>query len=421
MSLVPLWVSSHAQISSKTGRGLMATRRIEAGDAIVRIASTFLITVATAADVLRNEAVNSLNEHCALALFMAKMRFASVQERGMWHAYVDITPRDFDTCAANLPVELLALLTPEVRLLAQRQVAKMESDYVEASAVISVSKDDFKWGWYSVNTRCITLSTSMGSNSTKSVPHNPGVRKEPSIALAPFLDLLNHTTNAKIHADFNPANNAFEIIALEPVERGSECFIAYGPHDNAFLLAEYGFVVREAEVDAKLGGDWVHNAYDHVIVDREVLGVAIPGERKGFRELALKELGDAGLLGDYALQMHQDSYRVMNALRLFACSFASPQNFKSDLIRWRMVTQGQLEAVSDENEQAARVFLREICSDLLTQTNNALHAIEAWRLQESKVVEEESTSPSGLSDLKAMFCTTVYESRFNILTWNLSQ
>ncbi|KAJ3230637.1 hypothetical protein HDU77_001280, partial [Chytriomyces hyalinus] len=129
-----------------------------------------------------------------------------------------------------------------------------------------------------------------------------------------------------------------------------------------------------------------------------------------FRELALKELGDAAMLGDYGLELHQDSYRVMNALRLYACSQAPDQNFKSQLQLWRKVLQGQLEVVSPENEKIARFFLKTICEQALRETIASMDAVRRWKMKESV---------SQLNDIRVLFALNVYESHQNILKWHI--
>ena len=65
------------------------------------------------------------------------------------------------------------------------------------------------------------------------------------MALAPFLDLLNHSCTARVQTFYDPVLQSFTIKTLLPVQPGEQVFILYGPHDNAFLLCEYGFVLPD--------------------------------------------------------------------------------------------------------------------------------------------------------------------------------
>ncbi|KAJ3010789.1 UNVERIFIED_CONTAM: SET domain-containing protein 4, partial [Siphonaria sp. JEL0065] len=297
-----------------TGRGLMATKDIPAGSSIISVSAKFLITINTVFEYFsKSRDIYQLNEQAALALFLAAQR-KSRPINGIWNAYLDMIPKNFNTVAANLPIELLKLLPWQVQEMARKQVETFEKDYEAVVALLSartedsdipIEKGDYHWAWYAVNTRCITLNTSITAKSAASKKLGLGNKKKaskptPKIALAPFLDLLNHSLTAKINANFNPKTDAFEIIALETVEKGQECFISYGAHDNAFLLAEYGFVITDLERGLRDGQQqewWIHNPYDHVVLDREVVGLLIPEERKGFRERVMGELEGTGLFG----------------------------------------------------------------------------------------------------------------------------
>ncbi|KAJ3064742.1 SET domain-containing protein 4 [Podochytrium sp. JEL0797] len=322
---------------------------------------------------------------------------------GFWNAYLDVIPKSFDTVAANLPEALLRLLPDSVQSMATIQVETFEKDYAAVMNLISdstirVTKEDYRWGWYAVNTRCITLNTAIPTSSTLKFKQKINPR-DPKIALAPFLDLLNHSVTAKISATLNPSKTAFEIMALQEVREGDECFISYGAHDNAFLLVEYGFVVSE-------GNGLMHNPFDHVVLDREVMGLVIPGETKGFRERVMGELEGFGLFGDYTLQADSESYRVMNALRLYACGSDSSRDFETLLVRWRRVVNGQIEEVSKENERVARGLLHGICRVLVDDLTGRLEKVDEWK---------GNASQGGNGALQAQFVRTILEMRHSYI------
>ncbi|KAI9312773.1 hypothetical protein BDR26DRAFT_887952, partial [Obelidium mucronatum] len=345
-----------------TGRGLMATKRIQSGTPIISVDARFLITINTVSAYFKEYSsidTRCLNEQAALALFLAVQRMKREEEggNGFWNAYLDMIPKDFDTVAANLPLELQQLLPWQVRDMISKQISTFEKDFAAVMELlagatnnggrISLEKEDYRWAWLSF----------------------PRKSRWPQ-----FLDLLNHSLTARIQANFNSKNNAFEIIALEDVES----------HDNAFLLVEYGFVVSNARKESSddSGGDrwWVHNPYDHILVDREVAALVLPGEKKGFRARVIGELEGAGFYGDYTLHIHQDSYRLMNALRLYACA-SSQDDFEVLLSRWRMVVNGQIDMISSENEKAAQVLLHDICQKLLEESKHSVHLLSLFSQQ----------------------------------------
>ncbi|KAI8840650.1 hypothetical protein BJ741DRAFT_595867 [Chytriomyces cf. hyalinus JEL632] len=389
--------------STQTGRGLMATRGMLNGDLVVRIDFRFLVTSHKSAAYLKLDKdlrIRLLCEQAILALFMADQRHQKERKQGgFWNAYLDKTPKSFDTVAANYPPDLFQLLPEQVRRIAKKQMETFEKDCTQVSLLRSIDKEDYRWGWYAGEAKRININTQHAVHHSQYINSIKCKQKRaldgtPKIPLAPFLDLLNHSTTARIHANFNPVTDVFEITTLADVERGNECFISYGSHDNAFLLVEYGFAVQESDQTGDgENEEWMHNSFDHVDMDRQVLGMKIPSEKKGFRELFLKELGDAAMLGDYGLEMRQDSYRVMNVLRLYACSQVPAQTFKSQLQLWRKVMQRQIEEVSPENEKIARFFLKTICQRALRVGN--------------------------LNDFRVLFALTVYESHRNILKWHI--
>ncbi|ORY53735.1 SET domain-containing protein [Rhizoclosmatium globosum] len=393
----------------------MATHTIPSGSPIISVDAKFLITIQTVQKLFEGkfDVITSLNEQAALALFLAFQRVTRI-ENGFWNTYIDMIPKDFNTVAANLPPTLFALLPYQIQAHAKKQMQTFDKDYdsvvkLVGDSIPAISKEEYRWAWFAVNTRCITLNTTLPTTKY-SAPKSKAKKGTPKIALAPFLDMLNHSPTAKINANFDPVAKAFVITALEEVSAGTECFITYGAHDNAFLLAEYGFVIS----DPLLGSGnefWVHNQYDFVSVDREIIGLEVPGEKEGLRERIMSELEGAGLFGDYTLHLDQESYRVMNALRLYAC-MTNPAEFKGQLNRWKMVVNGQLEVVSPENERITKGLLKTICTNLILNISESIN-----RLDDRKSGPELGKD----GEIQMHFVRTVLESALSILKWNESQ
>ncbi|KAJ1537514.1 SET domain-containing protein 4, partial [Cladochytrium tenue] len=131
--------------------------------------------------------------------------------------------------------------------------------------------------------------------------------------LAPYLDLLNHSSDAVTTAQLDTATRTFRLVTQRAQARGRECFISYGPHDDAFLLAEYGFAIGAGVGDPlatmKELADLTPrqqsqplpppppppNPYDHVVVDDEffeVLESTLPSA--DIRKVVIDSLADAG-------------------------------------------------------------------------------------------------------------------------------
>ncbi|KAB1283716.1 SET domain-containing protein 4 [Camelus dromedarius] len=89
------------------------------------------------------------------------------------------------------------------------------------------------WAWCTVNTRAVYMKR----------PPRPCLSAEPdTYALAPYLDLLNHSPRVQVKAAFNEETRCYEIRTATSCRKHEEVFICYGPHDNHRLLLEYGFV-----------------------------------------------------------------------------------------------------------------------------------------------------------------------------------
>jgi len=126
------------------------------------------------------------------------------QHRGLqspWHAYINMLPKNYSTpvywsdeALSSLPSDIFQ----EARLLVDK-VAKNFSRLRDLFNYIVTMLGDsldgtftfsrFKWAWTSVSTRCIYMR-----------PPNfvSGTSDDNSIALAPLLDLLNHSPHVQV-------------------------------------------------------------------------------------------------------------------------------------------------------------------------------------------------------------------------------
>jgi len=98
----------------------------------------------------------------------------------------------------------------------------------------------FEWAWFTVNTRAVYLSRDPRFG-------NLPVSEESSdrLALAPYLDLLNHSVDVAMQAgvDIHKETSGYQIVTKTKIKKYDQAFINYGPHDNTKLLLEYGFFV----------------------------------------------------------------------------------------------------------------------------------------------------------------------------------
>ncbi|KAI9093841.1 hypothetical protein DFS34DRAFT_261216 [Phlyctochytrium arcticum] len=310
-----------------TGRGMQATEDITDGEVIVEIPAIMLISTKTSA-VEECAQLFGLttpsSEHQLLALFLALNRGTS----GPYESYINSIPSRFDTVAALLEPSLFEHLPPVVKAHSGRQMKQLRDEFLGATgrctdcsktalsserwdtrcgvcrSTPQLDFDDWVWAWFAVNTRCITLI----DWKTKRV--RPG---QPKIALAPVLDLLNHSQHAKIETGFDRTTLSYKIRTNVPYSAGTQVFINYGAHDNSFLLAEYGFVLPD-------------NPYNYTNVDRFIDLIKIPGETRLSRANAEQVLANSALPTEHILDQHQGaSPRLTTALRLRVLSASFPR------------------------------------------------------------------------------------------------
>ena len=203
-------------------------------------------------------------------------------------------------------------------------------------------------------------------------------------------------------AKYDTESNSFQIITHRSFKRGEECFISYGPHDNAFLLAEYGFILSRPPSHApdtslphlssssslsEASSDPPVNTYDCVLLDEDVseaLTTTFPPPLD-LRERVVTELQTAAGLsysGNYSLRYNEEpSFALMNALRLYACAIqANPRTntFNNQLVRWRRVLHGADVCVSVENETLVKQMLIHIKERARRRCEDAIARVECF-------------------------------------------
>ncbi|KAI8084123.1 uncharacterized protein B0P05DRAFT_610138 [Gilbertella persicaria] len=321
---------------------MMATEDIAAGQVIVSVPRRFLITNDSLSKIYG--ATNALSSHELLALHLVLLR---QEKESWWKPYIDLLPIHFNTMPVKYAQVLVDHLPDALKQDTLQQKQNIQQDYVscvqflrtlpEPLASQTIDPDDFEWAWLCVNTRCIHMSTI-----------NHTVNKGGNIALAPMLDFLNHTTEAKIESGFNTRTQCFEIKTLTPYAKGEQVFINYGPHDNFAILKEYGFVLSQ-------------NIYNYVSLDNEVWQLYSEVESNRGLEIKKHILEGAGYSGDYSIKSDEISFRLLTALRLLAIPGTTQSGFDRKVMDWHDVVMGQTDMISPENERKALLMLQSIC------------------------------------------------------------
>ncbi|XP_033741298.1 SET domain-containing protein 4-like [Pecten maximus] len=323
-----------AAIFNSTGRGLMTRHSISAGSTLVSIPHHLLITphtVLTSVGQHFTKWDKQLSSQQAMSIFLLAER--QKQESSFWFPYINVLPKKYTTPAFFSETEL-NLLPQTVLSKALTEISKVHTAFKLATDFITccwpelapvLTYSDFIWSWYSVNTRSVYYKHDLCDQFL--ADHN-------YIALAPFLDLLNHSYDANITASFNVKSNCYEIQTEDTYRKYDEVFISYGNHDNTHLLVEYGFVLPNNPNDV------VEFSFD------SLLDIALRMKLKH-----LKEKRSVLLTGqfDRKLCCCSDglSWNLQVVLRVLCMDWTELKN-------WKLVMQGGI--ISDQNELLTRTM-----------------------------------------------------------------
>lgn len=104
--------------------------------------------------------------------------------------------------------------------------------------------DEFEWAFFAVNSRSVYFSPDILTQLQVESELRVWLKDEPTLALAPFLDLLNHSSEAKTTVSYripSSRRGRYELYTAVPFHKYEQVFISYGALDNAKLLTDYGF------------------------------------------------------------------------------------------------------------------------------------------------------------------------------------
>ncbi|XP_069641251.1 SET domain-containing protein 4 isoform X2 [Haliaeetus albicilla] len=338
-----------------TGRGLMTAKALQAGDLIISLPEKCLLTTGTVLSSCLGEYIMKwkppVSPLIALCTFLIAEKHAG--EKSLWKPYLDVLPKTY-TC----PV----CLEHDVPLFAEN-----------TGTIFNYSA--LKWAWCTINTRTIYMKHSQRECFSL----------EPDVyALAPYLDLLNHSPNVQVKAAFNEQTRSYEIRTNSQCKKYEEVFICYGPHDNQRLLLEYGFVVMD-------------NPHSTVYVSSDILLKYFPPLDKQ-RNTKLSILKDHDFLENLTFGWDGPSWRLLTALKLLSLR-------ADEFTCWRRTLLGDV--ISARNEQQTLNITAKICHFLIQETQhvllqisqlkrnnenlkNHLALVEALRLEDLKILQKSA-------------------------------
>ncbi|XP_048349487.1 SET domain-containing protein 4 isoform X2 [Sphaerodactylus townsendi] len=343
----------------------MTTKALQAGQLIIALPEKCLLTTDTVLNSYLGEYIIKwrppISPLTALCTFLIAEKY--YHKKSVWQPYLDLLPETY-TCPVYLEQQAVNLFPEPLRGKALEQKSLVEQQYTSSKSfffslqplfpehVESVfSYSAFQWAWCTINTRTVYMKH----------PQKECFSREPdNYALAPFLDLLNHSPTVQVKAAFNERTRCYEIKTLSHCAKYQEVFINYGPHDDQRLLLEYGFVAAS-------------NPHNCVHVDTDtLLKYLIPEDKQ--RHIKVSILQEYKLLDNLTFGWDGPSWRLLTALKLLCLD---AHQFTS----WKKVLLG--DAISERNEKKSLDLAKKICTSLTEKTQRALHKIS--RLKQDNV------------------------------------
>lgn len=371
------WLHRHGYRESKslrlsgflnTGRGLMAREHIPADSVIISIPLRLLVTRNHALEQLPSLRGHSCSTQEVLSAFL--LREVSRVD-SPWSTYLATLPTSYSVpffCEDGV----VDVLPEYLRQKIWRQKKVVNDAFSKMCHLLNedFNRDHFAWAWYTVNTRAVYLAGSAPDVSD-------------CLALAPLLDMFNHSSDAAVTVGLNARGDAYEIITQKEVEKHSETFINYGPHDNLKLCLEYGFMIP--------GGK---NSHDSVPITVEEL--VIGDSSKGSKNKRLKIIAENGL-GD-KMSVHKTGGISWNILaNLWILNHLKESQVKDN---WHSVFQ------IDLKEEGFKVTLVAILTEKLKEIRRSLaaisdnigmHSCQALDVVQGLLVEHESILDSNVN------------------------
>lgn len=266
-----------------TGRGVYSKINIDASDPVIELPFSCLITLATIDDDsefqhIFRESIEQLTTgqssgeiafQCLLALYLVYLR-----HHKLFVEYIDSIPTEFTTPFFCSKQELMVL--PDV--IFQEvfdQNSEIKLNYGKFASVLNdklcscncgdnlsavFNLDAFKWAYFVVNSRSVYIDDKAMKQISSSSKLLKILSNKPNIALAPFLDLINHSdkvpeTKPQLSiplSALSPSSKpelTYQIYTNTNIKKNQQIFISYGTLDNTTLLSDYGFTIPNNQHD----------------------------------------------------------------------------------------------------------------------------------------------------------------------------
>ncbi|VDM61507.1 unnamed protein product [Angiostrongylus costaricensis] len=217
-----------------SGNGVFATKFFRTNEKLIELPRELVITAGKIADFEMYSELLYEKKFFPTPFELLTLFFCMEDcESSFYAPYINVLPKSFTT-----PSYMNKYIDPVNLPLSARQywcIQQKDLQEIWKRLVPEISHKKFLWAWNVVNTRCIY------------VENKPHVKVDNSagdtLAVVPFVDMLNHDPCAKGLAGFDSYSNKYIVRSTHCVLEDEEVTVCYGAHDNARLWMEYGFTL----------------------------------------------------------------------------------------------------------------------------------------------------------------------------------
>lgn len=248
-----------------TGRGVSSLTNISSNQTLMQVPYDLLITCA---NVLDSELINILRGKIFMAQDLLSMFLVLEKHKNnksRWRKYLGTLPGEppnlpwlcNETELSAIPCDFIVPVRERKRLF-ERSWERVEKSIDSNWTCLCcgellrrvITLNAYTWGYAMVNTRAVYVQPDVITQRTL-LDLSSFLSDEPCLALCPFLDMFNHSSEGNTEAGMMRVGDSlvYKLTTLIPYKKHQQIFISYGPHDNQKLFCEYGFFLPSNHLD----------------------------------------------------------------------------------------------------------------------------------------------------------------------------